>query len=343
MKRSGKSSRSHPKHSSPAHLTAEEERRLKGFTSTQFAFLEEVLSAGPGPAPSLSESVDEGTHGGGTHGGGGGGGEGCDDDGEESSPCNLPAKKGTNKVDTMTGAGGSQHFQGLNGDDTLSGGGGRDCLEGNNGKDRLDGGPGRDFLYGGNGSDELRGGRGRDDMFGGNGKDLLIGGCGPDLMDGGNGNDVLFGGNAPDTMTGGRGRDIFVLALPGGEDGEHGGGGMGGGGHEGETTALLAPTSHEEEDGHDGCTEGIDVVTDFKQGTDLLALAGGLSFSDLNIVYDAACGGTLLFVMSGHDDGEDTVASMADDHGDEGRRLAFLAGFSGSLQESDFLTYSDLA
>ena len=139
-------------------------------------------------------------------------------------------------------------------------------------------------------------------------------------------------------MTGGLGRDVFVLALPGEEVGG------GGGGHAGETGTfdLLAAAAHEGEDGHEGCIEGVDVVTDFKQGTDSLALAGGLTFEQLGFLYDDLCGGTLLFVMSGHDHEQPTLAATGEDDGELGRRLAFLEGFSGTLRQSDFITCADL-
>ena len=296
------------------------------FTNGQLAFLEGLLSPGPEAVASLAD--DEGGH----------GSAGCNDDGEDASPCDLPPTLGTNQDNILSGAGGSQHFHGLNGNDTLSGGGGRDCLDGGNGNDLLDGGAGRDFLFGGNGDDELRGGQGRDDLFGGRGNDLLIGDCGPDLIDGGLGNDVLFGGNAPDTITGGQGNDIFVLALSGGDDGDHGGGE-----HDADSIALVAPSAHDGDDGHEECTEGIDVVTDFRQGSDQLALAGGLRFDQLAFKYDEACQGTLLFVISAHEHDDAALASSAttgDDHGS--RPLAFLAGFSGTLSEQDFLAYNDL-
>jgi Ca2+-binding RTX toxin-like protein len=283
---------------------------LQSFTPAQLAFLEELLCPSSEPVVALAE--DDGTH-------GGGGGEGCDDDGEEASPCDLPAIDGTNKADTLTGGGGSQHYRGLNGNDTLSGGGGRDCLEGNNGNDLLDGGPGRDFLFGGNGDDELRGGKGRDDMYGENGNDLLIGGCGPDLMDGGRGDDVLFGGNSPDTYTGGTGSDVFVLALPGNS-----------GGH-GETSGganSLAPLGDEEVEG--------DVITDFRQGVDRLALAGGITLDQLRHQ------GEKIYVMGG---GHEEAAMLMPDgeSGGDARVLVTLLGFDTSqLRVTDFLSCADL-
>ncbi|MEX1317085.1 MAG: hypothetical protein AB1Z22_08175 [Synechococcaceae cyanobacterium] len=84
-------------------------------------------------------------------------------------------------------------------------------------------------------------------------------------------------------------------------------------------------------------------MTDFRQGSDQLALAGGLSFDQLAFKYDPICQGTVLFVISAHEHEDAVLASStttADDHG--GRRLAFLAGFSGTLSEQDFLSYTDL-
>lgn len=197
-------------------------------------------------------------------------GDGCDDSDQDSGIKNII--DGTNQSDILTGEEGRDLISGFNGDDELYGRAGADKLLGGNGEDLLDGGEGRDYLYGGNGNDELRGGKGKDDIYGENGNDLLIGGCGPDLLDGGRGDDILNGGNAPDIMIGGPGSDIFVLSLPGeggghtGEDGGHSGGSGGNGGHT--------------DDGH---TESeADIIQDFTQGTDFLALVGSLSFDDLN-------------------------------------------------------------
>jgi Ca2+-binding RTX toxin-like protein len=210
---------------------------------------------------------------------------------------------------------------GLNGNDTLRALAGKDWLYGDNGNDFLDGGEGRDFLYGGNGDDELRGGKGKDDMYGENGNDLLIGGCGPDLMDGGHGDDVLFGGNSPDTYTGGPGRDVFVLALPGGE----GGGGHGGGG---EMATLIAPLAEEEEG---------DVITDFRQGVDFLALAGGLTYNDLTFE------GNAIYVAIEEPSMAPMTPIPGDEHDGPGRLLAMLTGFDTTrLTPNDFLTCADL-
>lgn len=274
---------------------------LPSFTPAQLAFLESVLC----PSPSML-AMEEGAG-------------GCDD--SDQGAGDTTTLVGTNKDDTLLGGAGKDNLVGLNGNDTIRAFAGKDWLYGDNGNDFLDGGEGRDFLYGGNGDDELRGGKGHDDMYGENGNDLLIGGCGPDLMDGGRGDDVLFGGNSPDTYTGGSGRDVFVLALPGGEGG-HGGGGGGG------MNALITPLMEEEEG---------DVITDFRQGVDHLALAGGLSFDDLIFV------GSAIYVAMQ----EPTMAPLApmpgEVHDGPGRLLATLTGFDTTqLQEADFLTCADL-
>ncbi|WP_414590445.1 DUF4347 domain-containing protein [Anabaena sp. CCY 9614] len=72
--------------------------------------------------------------------------------------------------------------------------------------------------------------------------DLIFGFKGNDVLVGGAGNDVLYGGLGFDTLTGGAGNDIFVIAR----------------------------------------NQGRDTITDFTIGEDLIALFGGLAFSDLS-------------------------------------------------------------
>ncbi|WP_392531979.1 Ig-like domain-containing protein [Nostoc sp. C117] len=124
----------------------------------------------------------------------------------------------------------------------LSGGKGNDYITGTAGNDLINGGNGKDTLYGGNGNDTLYGGNGKDTLYGGNGNDTLDGGNGKDILCGGNGDDRLSGGFGNDTLTGGNGKDKFVLAA----------------------------------------TQGIDTITDFSKGTDLIGLSGGLSFDQLS-------------------------------------------------------------
>lgn len=243
----------------------------------------------------LAPLLDEGGHDGGSGGG-------CDDSDQDEGEWNIV--DGTNESESLVGSEGRDSISGFNGNDELYGKQGADKLFGGNGGDFLDGGEGRDFLYGGNDNDELRGGKGKDNLYGENGNDILIGGCGPDLLDGGRGDDILDGGNSPDTMTGGLGSDIFVLRLPG-EGGGHGGGG-GESGHSGSTGGESGT-----DDGH----AEADIITDFKQGVDHLALAGGLSFGSLSLA------------------GEKIFAT-----GEESRLLAILTGFNTNLLTSaDFV------
>jgi predicted extracellular nuclease len=114
---------------------------------------------------------------------------------------------------------------------------------GGNGNDNLSGTSGRDVLNGDNGSDTLSGGNGSDTLNGGNGDDFLYGGISNDVLLGGNGDDLLNGGQGNDTLTGNIGSDRFVLAV----------------------------------------SAGTDTITDFSDGTDFLALSGGLLFEQLTI------------------------------------------------------------
>jgi Ca2+-binding RTX toxin-like protein len=101
----------------------------------------------------------------------------------------------------------------------------------------------------GTGTDKLSGfenltGSGFDDALTGSaGANILEGGAGNDVLNGGKGNDRICGGQGSDRLTGGAGEDTFVFASP---------------------------------------LHGIDVVTDFRSGTDHLEIsaagfAGGLT------------------------------------------------------------------
>ena len=115
----------------------------------------------------------------------------------------------------------------------------------------------------GNGEDDVQGNAGNDNLIGGNGKDFLEGGLGNDTLDGRNGNDTLDGGLGDDILTGGRGDDTFVLS-PG---------------------------------------EGVDTITDFgNKGNDVIALSGGISFSDLTFdSNDIIFGSETLATLTGID------------------------------------------
>ncbi|WP_275974151.1 cadherin-like domain-containing protein [Argonema galeatum] len=115
---------------------------------------------------------------------------------------------------------------------------------------------------GGNGKDTLTGGLGRDTLSGGNGDDILNGGAGGDTLRGDNGNDTLIGGTGRDTVTGGNGNDIFVIAAG----------------------------------------SGTDTFTDFKKGTDVVGLSGGLSFGQLSFSGNQIlAGGETLANLTGID------------------------------------------
>ncbi len=146
-----------------------------------------------------------------------------------------------------------------------------DWLFGSGGPQYIDGGNGNDHIYGRGGPDTLLGGNGADELYGGGGRDVLIGGNGSDLLDGGPGPDILTGGNGP---------DVFVI---GSAHGSHGGG-SGGGGHDSDhgdhhdhTETLVA------NDVLSSGSHGMDIITDFKPGADVLdfsGIEGELHFAD---------------------------------------------------------------
>jgi Ca2+-binding RTX toxin-like protein len=101
-------------------------------------------------------------------------------------------------------------FGANSGDDYLSGENGDDLLEGWAGNDELLGGEGADALYGGDGSDRLFGNNGNDRLFGDAGDDSLYGGEGSDVLDGGTGGDRLEGGNGNDIYIVDSGSDYII-------------------------------------------------------------------------------------------------------------------------------------
>jgi uncharacterized delta-60 repeat protein len=120
---------------------------------------------------------------------------------------------------------------------------GNETLNGGIYNDRLRGLDGVDTLNGNSGDDLLEGGGGGDTLNGGRGNDFLRGEAGIDILNGGSGNDILIGGADNDTLTGGTGRDKFVRYSQ---------------------------------------TEGVDTITDFTAGQDLIDLRVMFARSDFS-------------------------------------------------------------
>ncbi|MBM6584378.1 VCBS domain-containing protein, partial [Microvirga sp. BT689] len=108
-------------------------------------------------------------------------------------------------------------------------------VDASTGNDRLVGHAGADDLRGGSGLDTLVGGSGADTLDGGYGDDTVDGGADADVLKGGVGNDWLVGGLGADTLSGGTGQDTFVFT---------------------------------------GQADGGDLISDFMQGADTIALVG---------------------------------------------------------------------
>jgi hypothetical protein len=143
-------------------------------------------------------------------------------------------------------------------DDLIFGLMGNDTIAGNSGNDSIFGGKQSDLIDGNLGQDSLFGDLDNDTVNGGEGNDFLVGGKGSDSILGNSGNDVLSGDRDTDILIGGDGADIFVLRRYAEADPNRTSG-----------SVSLA---------------NADAIADFAPGTDLIGLAGGLSFSDLNIL-----------------------------------------------------------
>ncbi|WP_434052983.1 MAG: calcium-binding protein [Roseibium sp.] len=107
---------------------------------------------------------------------------------------------GGNENDTLNGGSGDDVMQGGYGDDSLNGGTGDDTMDGGNGVDMLIGGSGNDIMQGGYGEDILKGGAGNDELRGGHNNDKLYGGHDDDTFYGDAGNDYMHGGRGNDTV-----------------------------------------------------------------------------------------------------------------------------------------------
>lgn len=132
--------------------------------------------------------------------------------------------------------------RGGSGGDTLTGNARDNQLYGNQGADTITGNAGNDYLRGGREADSVSGGDGTDSVAGDLGNDFVYGNAGNDSLRGGRENDQLFGGDGSDslwgdlgndTLSGGSGADVFVF----------------------------------------GATSGVDVISDFQDGTDHLQIS----------------------------------------------------------------------
>ncbi len=243
-------------------------------------------------------------------------------------------------VENVVGGDGDDRITGDSMDNRLEGGSGQDAMDGGSGNDIIHGGDGNDLLNGGRGADQMAGGGGNDiyvvdhrfdqvtevadsgldsvsakanhvlmdnveNLFltgfvtvrsggffsrktttidlsidgtgnetdnllrGNRGHNQLDGLGGNDTLLGGAGADVLQGGTGADRLVGGAGADVFVFAA-----------GDGG-------TSLAA----------------ADMLYDFEDGIDRIALAGGLDFANLTITQgdgtDTAAGNTVIGTSSG--------------------------------------------
>ncbi|MGD1851464.1 MAG: calcium-binding protein, partial [Cyanophyceae cyanobacterium] len=166
--------------------------------------------------------------------------------------------RGNSEGDIIDGGSGSDLLLGDGGDDFIDGADGEDLLRGGDGNDSLGGGLDDDFLLGEAGADILAGEDGDDFLQGGDGNDQLDGGLDDDLLNGGAGNDVLFGNDGEDRLLGGDGNDT----LDGGLGLDTLTGGLGADTFAVDIDFLLDDASE------------IDVITDFENGTDLIAITG---------------------------------------------------------------------
>ncbi|NJK36927.1 MAG: DUF4347 domain-containing protein [Oscillatoriales cyanobacterium SM2_3_0] len=190
---------------------------------------------------------------------------------------------GNRDSDTLKGGAGDDLMWGGKEDDLLFGEAGDDLLLGDRGNDQLCGNEGNDTLFGDIGSDQPVGSSGsQDSLCGGSGNDFLSGNEGRDILCGDLGNDTLFGGKDNDTLVGGAGDDQLIGDL--GIDTLDGGEGA-------DQFVLFADA-------------GADLIADFTDGEDVLALAGGLSFADLTLEQSGATvvirvGSELLVTLDG--------------------------------------------
>ncbi|WP_158413239.1 Calx-beta domain-containing protein [Baaleninema simplex] len=115
--------------------------------------------------------------------------------------------------DNFSGGEGNDSILGEAGDDLLRGDTGVDTLYGGDGNDFIDAGQDNDEVYGDAGDDLIDGSDGDDLIFGGEDDDILVGGGGIDNLQGDAGNDILFGNKQEDLLVGGEGNDTLAAGM----------------------------------------------------------------------------------------------------------------------------------
>lgn len=169
---------------------------------------------------------------------------------------NLSPGQLTNFPGGVLALGGNDTVIGSADSELILGNDGQDSISGGAGNDTLIGGKDNDFVEGGSGNDSIRGDANEDIIRGGDGNDSLFGGKGNDQLFGDAGDDFLSGDQGNDTLTGGLGNDRFVLSTGG----------------------------------------GLDIITDFGNGSDFIQVPAGVNISD--ILIQAAGSNTLLSLRS---------------------------------------------
>jgi Ca2+-binding RTX toxin-like protein len=154
-------------------------------------------------------------------------------------------------------------------------------------------------------ADTLRGGAGIDNLTGGAGDDTITTGGGADIVLGGDGNDTITGGDAADTITGGAGVDTITTGT--GADKIFAAG-------VGESVAASANTLANTVAATNTLTfgSGVDVITDFNKGTDLLYKAGTAASDSTNVAaINAIYGVAKTVTISAADDAYVVYGSYA--------------------------------
>ena len=212
--------------------------------------------------------------------------------------------------DQIIGNDGADELYGNLGNDIITGNGGNDWINGNQGDDLIDGGDGEDELFGGQENDSIKGDNGDDIVFGNQGEDIIEGNEGDDLLFGNEANDTISGNSGDDMIYGGQGNELLdgsegndLLSGDQGDDTLDGGegndiltGGQGNDwlvGAEGDDTLTGGA-------GNDrfylASSFGNELITDFTNGEDIIALTGGLTFEQLQIT--SFNGSTLIKIAS---------------------------------------------